>query len=92
MLSRSGQRLAHAVVQLHQLREKVGIEVDALAAGRQRIRDATFDFAAVQARREYLAQRRLDAAELVGHAELHVQIAVVDGLQLDVEHAAFELP
>ena len=51
-------------------------------------RDAAVDFAARDARRDQLAQHRLERAQLVGDAELQVEEARVDRAQLEAQRAA----
>ncbi|CFN67973.1 Uncharacterised protein [Bordetella pertussis] len=80
------------VVQLRgQRAQPLRVQRGEFGGGGAGIRHAHFDLAARQLGGQQFAQRRLDVAQLVGQAEIQVEITAVDAAQLERERALLEV-
>ncbi len=84
------QRLPYRVAPRGKLQQQLTIQRRAALRAARRIIDAALHLAALQLRGDRLTQRALEAAQLVRHAQLDVQVAVVDGAQLQHQRTTVE--
>ena len=89
--ARIGQGILHLLVPCGKLLQQVAIQRCTALRGTRRVVDAAVHLAALQLRRNRLSQRAFEATQFVRHAQLNVQIAMVDGTQLKCQRAAVEL-
>ena len=84
-----GKRLARLLGQRLQARKRFRIQpLGLFRDARLAKKEAAVHLAARDARRDHLAQHRLERAQLLGDAELQIQEARVDRAQLEREPAA----
>ena len=81
-------RRAHFALEIGQALQQLGIERKLLAGGRRRREtDAAIELAAADLGGDQFAQTRFERAQLLDHAKLDVEKAVVDAFQLEKKRA-----